>query len=195
MQRMVGLCGPKGGSSMRMLEITKALAKLQPEPHLSPPPIIAGHMLFMRRQCGLEDSDVTVVIWAISNTCWADIKGLRDIFSSPEEVARGWNPDFSLHRERIEILANLRGRHDIVVIRNPSKADPTGMYRYKFCLSTGPDSKLLHPANALKCLFLREGDPSGTAMAQQPVSRDPATKEEIAKIQFRRCLSNNFAAA
>ena len=31
-QRTVGLCGPKGRSSTRMLEVTKALAKRQPEP-------------------------------------------------------------------------------------------------------------------------------------------------------------------
>ena len=194
-QRTVGLCGPKGRSSTRMLEVTKALAKRQPEPQPPRPPILAEHMLAMRGQCDLEGSDTDVLMWAIANTCWADIKRLGDLLSSPEEAARGWNPDSRLHRDRITIVANRKGGHDIIINHKPPKADPTGMYRHESCLSTGPASELLNPANALKRLFLRDGDPKGTDMAQQPVFRDPATRKEIAKIDFRRWMSKKFEAA
>ena len=41
-------------------------------------------MLSMREQCDLEGSDTDVLMWAIANTCWADIKRLGDLLSSPE---------------------------------------------------------------------------------------------------------------
>ena len=85
--------------------------------------------------------------------------------------------------------------HDIFINHKPPKADPTGIYRHESCLSTGPASELLSPANALKRLFLRDGDPRGTDMAQQPVFRDPVTKKEITKIYFRRWISKKLEAA
>ena len=88
-----------------------------------------------------------------------------------------------------------QGGHDIVINHKPPKADPTGMYRHESCLSTGPASELLSPVNALKRLFLRDSDPKGTDMAQQPVFRDPATRKEITKSDFRRWMSKKFEAA
>ena len=41
-------------------------------------------MLSMREQCDLEGSDTDVLMWAIANTCVADIKRLGDLFYSPE---------------------------------------------------------------------------------------------------------------
>ena len=69
------------------------------------------------------------------------------------------------------------------------------MYRHESCLSEGPARELLSPSNALKRLFLRDGDPKGTGMAQQPVFRDPVTRKEITKIDLRRWMSKKFEAA
>ena len=110
-----------------MLEATKALAKRHPEHQPPRPPILAKHMLAMREKCDLEGSDTDVLMWAIANTFWEDIKRLGDLLSSPEEAARGCNPDFRLQRGRIAIVANHRGGHDVVINHNLPKADPTGM--------------------------------------------------------------------
>lgn len=98
-----------------MFEVTKALSKLQSDPQAPRPPIMTENMLEMRKKCDLEGSEKYFVMCAIASTFWEDIKRLGNLLSSQEDAARGWNPYFRLHSDRIDIFANRKGGHNILI--------------------------------------------------------------------------------
>lgn len=161
MHRTVVLTGSKKCLIVRMRQVPKELAKLEPEPRPSRLKIMAEHMIAMRGKRDLESRDLAVVIWKIANTRWACIKFLDDLPSSPKEAAPGWNLDFRLYCGRIEIVANCGGGHDFVVNHTSPKADPTGTYRHDYLLPTWPASEQFKYANSLQHLFPRNNGPRG----------------------------------
>ena len=194
-KRQIGVRDARGWSSRESREISKALSKIQGDRADPRPPILADDMLALRAECDLEDDLVDVLMFAIANLCWADIKRVGDLLPDPAEVAKGWNPANRLHRGRVTIRRHGRKWHDIIIDHKPPKNDPTGFHRHESVLTTGPEHDLLNPANNLKRYLLRDGDPASVDASSIPLFRHPKTKKEVTKEQFRSWLSRKFTAA